>query len=342
MAHFGTLRDFRFENSTDDIRGAALYGRDDEKLGRIKDVIFNHANGSLRYAVVDTGGWLSSMLFLLPAERIHPRNDKEDEYVADLSKKQIENFPLYDEDAPSDEKRWDAYERDYRGSAKFEETGDVLHQTGGTNILVSDGMRAEAPVATTSSGRPVSGYRSPIRPREVGMMDTTPTGVGQNPSNDRLEFVPNAIGADRGDIKDKSVIPANAGSQNMVDGPIRVTDVSGDSDIVHRGDDRYYHTHAGVGPVEQTFEGDAVFNNEDVAGRMHECGNVHDADMPSYPLVGGAETETSRGRLPNYPDASQGQRWARFEENLRRERPKIVSRCGACAEPKNRHKEDGA
>lgn len=327
MAHLGTLRDFRFENSTDDIRGAALYGRDDEKLGKIKDVIFDHGSGSVQYAVVDTGGWLSSKLFVVPAERIRPRSDKDDEYVAALSKKQIENFPIYDEKFLSDDKRWDAYERDYRGSAKFEETGDVLHQAGGTNILVSDGMRAEGSVPTTSSGRPVPGYKSPIHHHEVGMMDTTPTGVGQNPANDRLEFVPNAIGADRGDIKDKPVIPA---------------DSAHDTDIVHRGDDRYSHTHDGSAAVEHTIEGDAIFNREDVAGRTHERGNVHDADRPSYPMVGGAETETSKGRLPNYPDASQGQRWARFEENLRRERPKIVGRCSVCEELQNRHKEDAA
>ena len=47
MAHVGTLRDFRFQNSTDDVRGAALYGRDEEKLGKIKDVVFDHATGSV-------------------------------------------------------------------------------------------------------------------------------------------------------------------------------------------------------------------------------------------------------------------------------------------------------
>src|SRR5438046_2332029 len=109
-------------------------------------------------------------------------------------------------------------------------------------------------------------------------------------------------------------------------------------------DGRFYHTDRGskLAPVEQTIEGDAIFNSEDIAGRMHERGNVHDADEPSYPLIGGMETETSRGRLPNYPDASQGQRWARFEENLRRERPRIVGRCSVCEELQNRHKEDVA
>ncbi len=49
MTHFGTLRDYRFtdvDEATDDIRGAKVYGLDDEKLGKIDDVIFDHATGS--------------------------------------------------------------------------------------------------------------------------------------------------------------------------------------------------------------------------------------------------------------------------------------------------------
>ena len=34
MAHYGTMRDFRFSHDVDDIRGAALYGSNDEKLGK--------------------------------------------------------------------------------------------------------------------------------------------------------------------------------------------------------------------------------------------------------------------------------------------------------------------
>src|SRR5579864_4741343 len=106
MAHLGTLRDFHFEDQTDDIRGAVLYGREHEKLGKIDDVIFDHSSGAVRYIVVDTGGWLQSKRFLVPADRIQPQGEKDDEYVAELSKKQIENFPPYEESMLNDEKRW--------------------------------------------------------------------------------------------------------------------------------------------------------------------------------------------------------------------------------------------
>lgn len=347
MAHVGTLRDFRFEDQANDIRGAALYGRDDEKLGKIKDVIFDHQTGSLKYLVVDTGGWLKSNLFLVPAERIHSRGDKDDEYACALTKKQIENFPVYDENHVNDEKRWAEYERDYRGSAKFEETGGVMHQAGGTNILVSDGIKAEGPTPTTRTGQPVSGYKSPIQKREVGMMDTTPTGWGQNTENDRLTFVPDAVTGERGDVKDKEIGVGEKKSvmaERSIGEAADVARSTRERDIVNRGNDAYYHTDRGskLSPSEQTIEGDAIFNSEDIAGRMHQRGNVHAADTPTYKTVSGTETETSQGRVSSYPDGGQGQRWARFEENLRRQRPNIVGRCSICEDFKNRKREDVA
>ena len=55
MAHYGTLRDFRFsETDVDDVRGSSVYGTDDDKLGKIDDVIFDHSTGDIRYAVIDT------------------------------------------------------------------------------------------------------------------------------------------------------------------------------------------------------------------------------------------------------------------------------------------------
>src|SRR5262249_3369348 len=69
MAHSGTLRDFQFIQSgedLDDVRGSHLYGLNDEKLGKIGDVIFDHSSGDIRYVVVATGGWLSSKKFIVP------------------------------------------------------------------------------------------------------------------------------------------------------------------------------------------------------------------------------------------------------------------------------------
>ena len=69
---YTTPRDYRFDKNIDDIRGSAVYGPGDEKLGKIDDVIFESSNGRIRYLVTDTGGWLSSRRFLVPTEEVQP------------------------------------------------------------------------------------------------------------------------------------------------------------------------------------------------------------------------------------------------------------------------------
>jgi uncharacterized protein YrrD len=78
MAHQGTLRDYRFSNAAEDIRGAKLYGLNDEKLGPIDDVIFDHSTGLIRYVLVDTGGWLTSKQFIVPADRLRSSAEHKD------------------------------------------------------------------------------------------------------------------------------------------------------------------------------------------------------------------------------------------------------------------------
>jgi uncharacterized protein YrrD len=81
MAHYGTLREFRFsDRDADDIRGSSVYGTDDDKLGKIDDVIFDHSTGDIRYAVIDTGGWLSTKKFIIPADRLRASAKHEDDY----------------------------------------------------------------------------------------------------------------------------------------------------------------------------------------------------------------------------------------------------------------------
>ena len=131
MAHYGRLRDYRFSGDVDDIRGSSLYGVDDEKLGKIDDVIFDHSTGTIQYAVVDSGGWLSSKKFLVSADRIRPDTKHEDDFYADMTKQQIEALPRYDEDkfnkaGEEGDREWSNYDERYRKS--LETTGDVLHR----------------------------------------------------------------------------------------------------------------------------------------------------------------------------------------------------------------------
>lgn len=114
MAHYGTLKDTPVAKWGEDIRGSHLYGINDEKLGKIEDVIFDHSTADIRYIVVDTGGWLSSKKFMVPADALRASGKHKDDFEASLTKKQIENFPPYDESHLESDSKWSNYERGYR------------------------------------------------------------------------------------------------------------------------------------------------------------------------------------------------------------------------------------
>ncbi len=135
MAHYGMLREYRFSSDATDIRGADLYGHDDDKLGTIDDVIFDHTTGAIQYAVVDTGGWLNSKKFLVPADRILPRAGHEDDFAINLSKDQIESLPRYDEKAMQSDTDWHEYDEGYR---KAWDTGPVMHKAGSTHSITPE------------------------------------------------------------------------------------------------------------------------------------------------------------------------------------------------------------
>lgn len=114
MAHYGILRNTAVSDAAEDIRGASLYGTNDEKLGKIDDVIFDHSTGDIRYIVVDTGGWLSTKKFIVPAANLRASAKHENDYQASLTKKQVENFPAYNESDLESESKWSGYEGKYR------------------------------------------------------------------------------------------------------------------------------------------------------------------------------------------------------------------------------------
>jgi sporulation protein YlmC with PRC-barrel domain len=139
------LRDYRFSDDVDDIRGATLYGSGDDKLGKIDDVIFDHATGTIQYAVVDTGGWLSSKKFLVPAERIRPSSKNDDDFYINATKHQIETLPKYDEKTVATDTQWTDYDARQR---KAWDTGPVMHKEGSTHSITPEA--SEMPAATGS------------------------------------------------------------------------------------------------------------------------------------------------------------------------------------------------
>jgi len=125
MSHYALLGKYQFHNATDDIRGSAVYGTGDEKLGKIKDVIFDHLTGDVAYVVVDTGGWLTTKEFVVSAELLHPSSEHEGDFACDMTKKQIETLPPYNEKDLDSHDKWTDYENRYR--SKWE-TSPVMHR----------------------------------------------------------------------------------------------------------------------------------------------------------------------------------------------------------------------
>jgi len=113
MPHYGILRDYKFEDA-EDIRGAEVYGVNDEKLGAIADVIFDHSTGEIRYVVVDSGGWLSSKKFLVPISRIEPYGKREDKFYAELDNERIQMLPEFNAETLKSEQSWSDYTKKYQ------------------------------------------------------------------------------------------------------------------------------------------------------------------------------------------------------------------------------------
>jgi sporulation protein YlmC with PRC-barrel domain len=125
MARHGMLRDYRFVDAAEDIRGSKLYGVNDEKLGKIDDVIFDYTTGVIRYIVVDTGGWLTTKQFVVPADRLRASAEHKDDFAVDLTKAQVESFPPYKETDLESDEQWADYEGRYR--SKWE-ADPVMHR----------------------------------------------------------------------------------------------------------------------------------------------------------------------------------------------------------------------
>jgi hypothetical protein len=192
MAHFGTLRDYHFndvDEATDDVRGSKVYGPDDEKLGKIDDVIFDHSTGQIQYVVIDTGGWLSSKKFVVPPQTLRPSLDHEDDFTVYLTKGQIETFPPYNESDLESDDKWSDYDGRYRSQW---ESNPVMHRVAtDRNITPTTKQQIDAGSGSLPSGdvkgeeETVSGL-TPMRTEASMGVDPSGPSVRWDTFEDRL------------------------------------------------------------------------------------------------------------------------------------------------------------
>jgi sporulation protein YlmC with PRC-barrel domain len=328
MAHVGTLRDYRFQGDTDDIRGSNIYNRNDDKLGKIDDVIFNHASGDIEYLVVDTGGWLSSHKFLVPADRVSATDD-DDRYVVDLTKEQIERFPEYNEKLhqEGDDKNWREYEDRYRSN--WTEAGGVLHREGSPNILTPDAN--EMPPA---SGSRTTGDVTPTR--------LAPTFTDTAPSSDKIRMRPEGTASQAEDTRFPGTA-RNTESSNWQKPEIEREESGIPRSNIRRVDNTLADdTGRNISNADLTddtadlTDESARFREESAYGNVGRTVAPHaDAGAPaSYRgTVGDVRDDLSR---PYPVQQGRGERWRAFEENLRRNRVDITASCRSCSPAKDK------
>ena len=92
----------------------SVYSGRDNKVGSVKDMLFEDMTGNIRYLIVDTGFWIFGKNVLLPIGLAHFDDNQKRIYVDGLTKEQVENLPEYNEHTKVDRDYEDRVRNGYR------------------------------------------------------------------------------------------------------------------------------------------------------------------------------------------------------------------------------------
>ena len=296
MPHYGILRDHKMED-VDDLRGADVYGVNDEKLGTIDDVIFDHSSGDIRYIVLKTGGLLSRKKVMVPANRVEPYGNHDDKFYAELDKERLEMLPEFKEETMKAQGDWSTYEQDYE---KRWNDGAVMYIKSTGRIITPPHEEGLNPAFGGSSSAPASGRRLDLKPEKVGKQDDL-LGV--------------ASGVSKTTLRPKK--PSIGGKEDV--------------EMMQRGQreaaERKRQTGEVMNPVGEELE----FQREEPGIRSDAVRSETIGEPGVYKLDPIVETEQGAGPTERLADLDRGRRWNEFQQNLRSRRDKIVVDCPDCA-----------
>lgn len=168
MAHYGMLRDYKFSDDVDEIRGDIIYAADKSKLGKVADVIFEHDTGAIRYLVADIG---HDRKVLVPSNHVYRTVLDEDSFATDLSAADAGRLPAFDEKMLHGD-QWRQHEEEHHRAWQEQEeklnteyeqkwhASPVQHRQGSDRDITPD----EVPERS----------RGPMRERQVSAADLTP------------------------------------------------------------------------------------------------------------------------------------------------------------------------
>jgi sporulation protein YlmC with PRC-barrel domain len=300
MPHYGILRDHKFEDeSMDDVRGADVYGVNDEKLGTLDDVIFDHATGDIRYVVLKTGGVLSSKRVMVPGNRVEPYGNHDDKFYAELDKERLEMLPEFNDETLKTEGDWAKFEKDYE---KRWNDGAVMYNKDTGRIITPPHEEMMSP-PTAESNSPAQAAKVDLKPQKMGKEDDY-LGVASGTGKTTLRPQKPSIGG-KEDVemmqRDTRKTSQNETSQREVTSPIG-------------------------SEIEIPPETPAVSGPE----TMREPG-VYKLDPVVETEQGAGPTERENINRQGRESIDRGRRWNDFQQRLRSGRDKIVVECPQCA-----------
>jgi sporulation protein YlmC with PRC-barrel domain len=167
MPHYGILRDHKMDD-VDDLRGADVYGVNDEKLGTIDEVIFEHSSGDIRYIVLKTGGLLSRKKVIVPANRVEPYGNHDDKFYAELDKERLEMLPEFNDETMKSQDDWSQFEKDYE---KRWNDGAVMYNKNTGRIITPPHEEEVIPAADSRQPSAASGTKLDLKPEKMGKQD---------------------------------------------------------------------------------------------------------------------------------------------------------------------------
>jgi sporulation protein YlmC with PRC-barrel domain len=314
MPHYGILREYKFEEELNDIRGSEVYGVNDEKLGTIDDVVFNHSTGDIRYIVLKTGGLFTRKKVIVPASRIEPYGNHEDKFYAELDKERLEMLPEFEEGKLKAEGDWSQYERDFE---KRWNDGAVLYNKDTGRVVTPPMEQVEG---TRSQPLSEEGRRSLDRnltPERMGKEDSL-LGVSGS-VNDKTTLQPTkATIAGREDAvssetRRETTRPASSSERVPFEGSVdRVADNLRDPGI--------YKVEAASSPrptreIENTMSGETKVPGERSGERLKET-------MREPHIYKLEDDRTTAQDL--------GNRWSGFQDRLRSRRDTVITGCPTC------------
>lgn len=105
---------FGDSDSTINFSDYSVYANRDDKVGSVKDVLFESETGNIRYLIVDTGFWIFGKNVLMPVGLARFDNSEQRLYVNGLTKEQVENLPEYNDGMAVDRDYEDRVRQGYR------------------------------------------------------------------------------------------------------------------------------------------------------------------------------------------------------------------------------------